>query len=130
MRNSECVIDPGATSAAGACATRPADDQGLPGTGCSIDDRAIYCRLLEWTFNLFSSTRLLTYIPTLWSICASADSSQHSLWTWGAWIGSNASMAAWLYEKNGRRFDKAVVVMVGNCLMCAAACVLILFYRR
>lgn len=91
--------------------------------------QALYPRLLDWAFNVFSSTRIITYLPTLWAICASGDSSQHSLLTWGAWVGSNLSMAAWLYEKNGRRVNKAVVVTFGNGLMCAMACAVIIVFR-
>ena len=35
-----------------------------------------YTTLLNWTFIFFSSTRLLTYLPTLWAIHASGNSSQ------------------------------------------------------
>ena len=88
-----------------------------------------YLHLLNWSFALFSSTRLLTYLPTLWAIHASGDSSQHSLLTWLAWVGSNLSMAAWLYEQNGRRCNKAIAVVGGNALMCIATCGVILAYR-
>ena len=88
-----------------------------------------YTTLLNWTFIVFSSSRLLTYLPTLWAIHTSGNSSQHSLLTWGAWVGSNLSMAAWLYEQNGRRCNKAIVALCGNSVMCAAACVLIVAYR-
>lgn len=84
---------------------------------------------MHWSFALFSATRLLTYLPMLWAIHCSADSSQHSLLTWLAWVGSNLSMPAWLHENNGRRVDKAVVVTAGNAVMCTAACVLIAYYR-
>ena len=88
-----------------------------------------YTTLLNWTFLFFSSTRLLTYLPTLWAIHTSGNSSQHSLLTWGAWVGSNLSMAAWLYEQNSKRCNKAILVLCGNGAMCAAACVLIVAYR-
>ena len=88
-----------------------------------------YLVLLNWAFAVFSSTRLLTYLPTLWAIHQSGDSSQHSLWTWAAWVGSNAAMAAWLFEHNQRRLNKAIVVTMGNALMCVATCVLIICYR-
>lgn len=92
-------------------------------------DPSLYLFLLNWSFAIFSSTRLLTYLPTLWAIHSSADSSQHSLWTWATWVGSNASMAAWLFEHNHRRFNKAIVVTMGNSVMCLATCILILWYR-
>jgi hypothetical protein len=107
------------TSAAGRSSAR----KRAPGTG------TLYLQLLNWTFVVFSSTRLLTYLPTLWAIHASGDSSQHSLWTWLAWVGSNGSMAAWLYEQNGRRVNKAIAVTFGNTLMCLSTCVMVLAYR-
>ena len=76
-----------------------------------------------------SSTRLLTYLPTLWAIRASGSSDQHSLLTWFARVGSNASMAMWLYEHNGRRYNKAVVVVCGNAVMCLAIGPVIVLYR-
>jgi len=100
---------------------RPARHPGSPGI--------FYANLLNWTFVAFNSIRLLTYLPMLWAIHTSADSSQHSLLTWVGWVGSNATMAAWLYENNGRRLNKAIAVTGGNALMCLATCVLILFYR-
>ena len=90
---------------------------------------ALYPKLLNWSFTVFNSTRLITYLPTMWAVHTSGDSSQHSLWTWLAWVGANASMAAWLYENNGRRLDKAVAVNIGNALMCAATTALICCYR-
>ena len=91
--------------------------------------RSLYQTLLNAMFLVFSSTRLLTYLPTLWAIQQHGDSGQHSLLTWSAWIGSNAVMAAWLYETNGRRVNRAIVVMVGNAVMCLAVSVLIVWYR-
>jgi hypothetical protein len=92
--------------------------------------RALYLKLLNWCFAGFNSTRIVTYVPTMWAIHVSGDSSQHSMLTWLAWVGANSSMAAWLYEHNGRRFDKAVAVNVGNALMCLLTCALIAWYRR
>ncbi len=94
-----------------------------------IRRESLYLAAVNWAFALFSSTRLLTYLPTLWAIHPSGDSSQHSLWTWAAWVGSNAAMAAWLYENNQRRLNKAIVVTIGNGLMCLATCGLIAWYR-
>lgn len=88
-----------------------------------------YLNVVNWAFVLFSSTRLLTYLPTLWAIHASGNSDQHSMLTWCAWVGSNVSMAAWLYENNGRRFNKAVAVVCGNSVMCLVTCLVILLYR-
>jgi hypothetical protein len=86
-------------------------------------------RVLSWAFTLFNSLRLLAYLPTTWAIYSTGDSSQHSLWTWGVWLGANATMAAWLYEHNSQRLDKAVLVNVGNAAMCLATAVVILCQR-
>ena len=91
---------------------------------------SLYLTLLNWAFALFSSTRLFTYLPTLFAIHHSGDSSQHSLWTWFAWVGSNAAMAAWLYENNARRVNKAILGTGGNAFMGLATCALILGYRE
>lgn len=90
---------------------------------------ALYLTSLNWAFTLFNSTRLLTYLPTMWAIHASGDSSQHSLLTWLGWVGANTTMALWLYENNGRRIDKAVAMSFGNALMNLATCVLIGAHR-
>lgn len=82
--------------------------------------RRRYLVALGWSFAFFSSARLLAYLPTLAAVLTSRDSSQHSLWTWGIWFGANVTMAAWLYERAGRRADRAVLVQAGNALMCAA----------
>lgn len=89
----------------------------------------LYLRLLTWAFTIFNSVRVVSYVPTLWAIATSGDSSQHSLWTWATWVGANATMAAWLYEHNGRRMNRAVAVNVGNAAMCLATVVLIVAYR-
>lgn len=91
--------------------------------------RTVYLAVLTWVFTLFNSVRLLAYLPTLWAIHTTADSSQHSLWTWCTWLGANLTMAAWLYEQNGQRLGRAVVVNIGNSTMCAATVVLILVHR-
>lgn len=91
--------------------------------------RARYLLVLSWTFSAFSAVRVFAYLPTLWAIHTSGDSSQHSLWTWVTWTGANATMAAWLYENNGARVNKAVVVNACNACMCVAVTTLILVYR-
>lgn len=103
---------------------RPLD----PGPGAS-DGRRLYLQTLTWAFTLFSSLRVLTYLPTLWAIQQNGDSSQHSLFTWMTWLGANLTMAGWLHEHNGGRIDRAVGVNLTNALMCAATVVLILRYR-
>ena len=91
--------------------------------------RRRYLWLLGWAFSILSSARLLSYLPTLWAICASRDSSQHSLWTWGIWLGSNLTMALWLYEQHGQRWSRAAAVNVVNATMCAATFTVILVFR-
>ncbi|HWH73082.1 MAG TPA: hypothetical protein VNV16_02325 [Methylibium sp.] len=95
----------------------------------AVDGRASYLAVLTWLFALFNSVRLLSYLPTLWMIHSSGDSSQHSLWTWGTWLGANLTMAAWLYEQNGQRMGRAVAVSLGNASMCAATVALIAAQR-
>jgi hypothetical protein len=91
--------------------------------------RTRYLQHLSWAFTLFNSVRVLAYLPTLWAIHRTGDSNQHSLWTWATWIGANATMAAWLYEHNGQRLNRAVAVTLGNAGMCAVATLLIAWYR-
>jgi hypothetical protein len=91
--------------------------------------RATYLAVLTWVFTLFNSVRVLSYVPTMWAIHLSADSSQHSLLTWACWLGANVTMAAWLYEHNGQRVDRAVAVNIGNASMCLTTLVLIVAYR-
>jgi hypothetical protein len=91
--------------------------------------RATYLAVLTWTFTLFNTLRAVAYLPTIWAIYSSGDSSQHSLWTWCTWLGANATMAAWLYEQNGQRLGRAVVVNIGNAAMCAVTVALIVTHR-
>ena len=116
-------------SLARAHAPRPAvDEPAAPGlAGDPLRRR--YLWLLGWAFSILSSARLLSYLPTLWAICASRDSSQHSLWTWGIWLGSNLTMALWLYEQNGQRWSRVAAVNLVNATMCAATVTVILVFR-
>ena len=91
--------------------------------------RPRYLVVLTWAFTLFSSARLVSYLPTLWAICAHGDSSQHSLWTWGIWFGSNLTMALWLFEQHGQRWTRAALVNTVNAAMCAATFTVILVFR-
>ena len=91
--------------------------------------RTAYLALLTWAFTLFSSLRAVSYLPTMWAIQVNGDSSQHSLWTWCTWLGANATMAAWLYEHNGQRLGRAVLVNIGNALMCPVTVALIVANR-
>lgn len=90
---------------------------------------SMYIRLLGMAFALFFTLRVVSYLPTLLAIHASGDSNQHSLWTWGTWLGSNFTMAAWLYEESGRRLNRVVGLNLCNAAMCAATVGLIVFYR-
>lgn len=97
-----------------------------PGSGRG---RQHYLRLLAWAFALFSTARVAAYLPTLFAILQSASSTQHSLWTWITWTGANATMAAWLYEHNGQRLDKAAAVSLCNAGMCLLITGAIILYR-
>jgi len=103
--------------------------QPAPATALGRMVRSTYLAALTWAFTLFNSLRVVSYLPTMWAIQASGDSSQHSLWTWGTWLGANVTMAAWLYEQNGQRLDRAVIVNFGNAAMCAVTVVLIAAHR-
>ncbi|MCR5864028.1 hypothetical protein [Aquincola sp. J276] len=91
--------------------------------------RRAYLAALTWGFTLFNAVRMLSYLPTMWAIYGSGDSSQHSLWTWLTWLGANVTMAAWLYEQNGQRMGRAVFINLGNATMCAAMVMLIVALR-
>jgi hypothetical protein len=92
-------------------------------------DHVRYLAVLTWSFTLFNSARLLSYLPTLWAIWSVGDSQQHSLLTWLTWTGANLTMAAWLYEQEGRRVTRSVAVNAGNAAMCVATSVLIVALR-
>ena len=91
--------------------------------------RGWYLWLLTWAFTVFNTVRVAAYLPTVWAIVQSGNSAQHSLWTWLTWTGANATMAAWLYEHNQRRMDRAVVVNVGNAAMCLITAAVIVWFR-
>lgn len=91
--------------------------------------RVTYLSVLTWAFTFFNSVRVLAYLPTVWAIVQSGDSSQHSVWTWITWAGANATMAAWLYEHNGRCANRAVAVNVCNATMCVLTLLTILAHR-
>jgi hypothetical protein len=90
---------------------------------------AQYLRALTLAFTAFNGLRVVAYLPTMISIVQSGQSDQHSLLTWVNWMGANATMAAWLYEHNGHRFDRTVLVNIGNATMCAIAVALIVWFR-
>ncbi len=91
--------------------------------------RRFYLRMLALSFAVFSSLRVVAYLPTLWTIHASGESDQHSLLTWVTWAGANLTMAGWLYEEHGRRMNPAIAVLLCNFGMCGAAVALIVWYR-
>ncbi len=84
----------------------------------SLRANSAYLTVLTWAFTAFSSLRVVAYLPTLWAMVHSGDSSQHSLWTWFLFAGGNTTMAAWIFENNGRRACRAVVVNAFNAVMC------------
>lgn len=88
-----------------------------------------YLTLLTWSFTLFNTVRVLAYLPTLWAIHRSGDSSQHSLWTLLIWLGANVTMAAWLDEQNGQRLNRLVLVNASNAGMCLVSVAVIVGYR-
>jgi hypothetical protein len=85
--------------------------------------------VLTWAIALFSAMRVCTYLPTMWAIQASGDSSQHSLWTRFTWAGANLTMAAWLYEHGDQRCNRAVAVNLVNAAMCLITSALIVALR-
>jgi hypothetical protein len=91
--------------------------------------RQHYLSVLGWAFALFNTVRVAAYLPTVWAIVQSGDSSQHSLWTWFTWAGANATMSAWLYETQGQQFSRAAAVSAGNAAMCVITLLTILAYR-
>lgn len=92
-------------------------------------DRQVALRLLTWSFTLFNGLRIVAYLPTVEAIYSSGHSDQHALLTWLIFLGANATMALWLYEENGRRCNRAVVINAVNSLMCATIGLLIVWTR-
>lgn len=97
--------------------------------GARVSGTRPYITILGWLVAALGSVRLLSYLPTILAIHASGDSSQHSLWTWVLWSGSNLTMAAWLYEQGGQRLNRAVAVNIGNALMCLGTTAVIVWQR-
>lgn len=104
------------------------DDQ-VASTRLQSSCDGLYLNALTWAFTFFNSIRVFAYLPTLWAIHSSGDSGPYSVWTWVTWAGANATMAAWLYEHNGRRLNRTVVVNMCNAGMCVATLVVIAIYR-
>jgi hypothetical protein len=102
----------------------------LGGAGAAASPlRQRYLAVLTGLFTLFNTVRVVAYLPTLWAIVQSGDSSQHSLWTWFTWAGANLTMAAWLYEQQGQRWSRAMAVNLANAAMCTATFVVIAALR-
>jgi hypothetical protein len=103
----------------------------VPGAGPAgrLPARAGYFKALSIAFTVFNSLRLVAYLPTLWTLVQSGQSDQHSLLTWLNWMGANATMAAWLYEHNGHRFDRTVLINISNTTMCGLTVALIAWFR-
>ena len=99
-----------------------------PGPGIDAARRTLRSRAIGAAFSLFSSLRIVAYLPMLWAIAMSSDSSQHSLLTWLLWLGSNLSTALWLHDR-GTGVRGAVLVSLSNTVMCAVAVTLILALR-
>jgi len=95
----------------------------------AVDAHERYVRALGWLFVAFNFARVLTYLPSIWLVHASGDSSQHSAVTWMTWVGANLTMLAWLYEQNGRRIDRSVLATGVNTAMCISMLAVILWVR-
>ena len=104
-------------------------DYGVKQTTLQWPTSGLFKGALKWAFAFFNGTRVLSYLPTIWTLWHSGDSSQHSLWTWGAWLGANITMSLWLIDKNGACIDRAALVNLGNAAMCLVVIVLIASQR-
>jgi hypothetical protein len=107
----------------------PPEADATPARTARFLTRERYLVLLGWSFAFFSSVRVLSYLPTLWAIHASGDSSQHAAITWFTWLGANLTMACWLYENSEQRVTRAVLVNLANAAMCGLTLALILWHR-
>lgn len=101
----------------------------LPPPGPPSPGRTLYLRVVTWSFAFFNSIRVLAYLPTLWTLAHSADSSQQSLWTWCTWFFAHVTMSLWLIERNGSRLDRAALISICNATMCMAVIVLVVVKR-
>lgn len=93
------------------------------------DSRRQYRFTLNWVNNAFGSLRVFTYVPTILTLWASADSNQYNLLTWCTWVLANASLTASIYEQNGRKVDNFVIVNICNTFMCSATAAVIFYLR-
>lgn len=107
----------------------PSESDPAAPSSARAPQRQHYLTALGYLFAFFSTVRVLAYLPTLWAVVQSGDSSQHSLLTWFTWAGANLTMAAWLYEQQGQRWNRAVGVNLVNATMCIATFVVICAMR-
>jgi hypothetical protein len=91
----------------------------------TLPAQSFYLSVLTWSFTLFNLGRTIAYVPTMWAVLISGDSTQHSLLTWCTWVGANITMTCWLFEQAGRRVDRAVLLNLCNTTMCMATLVII-----
>jgi hypothetical protein len=112
-----------------ACASSDGTPLAAPNLDASAGVHATYVRILTWAFTFFNSVRVIAYLPTLWTLAHSDDSSQHSLWTWATWFFANLTMALWQVERNGSRLDRVAIVGLANSAMCFAVLVLLVVLR-
>lgn len=91
--------------------------------------RSLYLVALTWCFTFFNTARVLAYLPTVMAIVQHRDSTQHSLFTWLTWLGANITMAAWLFEQNGARLNRAIAVNVANACRCLSTAAVIVAFR-
>lgn len=119
----------GTPRTASTCATQVPRHAAADGAVSAGRRRASYMVALTWCFTFFNTVRVLAYLPTVVAIAQRGDSTQHSLWTWLTWVGANVTMAAWLYEHNGARMNRAIAVNVANAGMCLVTTAVILAFR-
>jgi peptidoglycan/LPS O-acetylase OafA/YrhL len=94
-----------------------------------LSGRRRYLLLLGWAFGFFSVARVLSYLPAILAIWQQGESTQHSVITWATLMSANLTMAAWLYEHNGRRANGAVWANLANTVMCSGMLLTIVLFR-
>ena len=80
-------------------------------------------------FSLFNLLRLGSYLPQIIRVAKDTEGAKAiSYWTWGMWIGANASTAGYAAVNIGDWF--LFLVSTLNTLGCAAVIVLTMLKRR